>query len=213
MDDRLTELTLRDVVERLATKSPVPGGGSASALAGAMGAALLSMVVELSSRGDEAGQPNSRTELRDIHTAAAQWQSELLNLAQLDANAYAAVVQARRLPRGSDLERQARDVQVAAAVREATRAPLHVLRAAAEVLGLAERLAPLGAVKAISDVGVSAVLAHAAARGAALNVRINLPAVDDDDLRQEATRTLDELLPALERRQRAVAAAVEERLG
>src|SRR5688572_9587816 len=126
MDERLTDLTVRRLVERLATSDPVPGGGSAAALAGAMGAALIRMVVELT-----AGRPAAEGytgELTEIGVAASGWQSELLNLAELDSTAYDAVVRARRLPRDSELEKQARATQVAAAVREATRAPLATAR-------------------------------------------------------------------------------------
>ncbi|MCA1588350.1 MAG: cyclodeaminase/cyclohydrolase family protein [Chloroflexi bacterium] len=210
MDGRLTELTVREVVERLASSDPAPGGGSAAALVGAMGAALVRMVVELSSpRADSAGAADA---LLEIGSAAATWQSELLNLAELDANAYSAVVRARRLPRGTAIERQARDVQVAAAIREATRAPLAMVRAALAVLELAERLAPIGTRNAISDVGVGGMLATTSARGAALNVRINLPYLQDPELHADATSTLDALLPGLGRRERALDSIVAERM-
>jgi formiminotetrahydrofolate cyclodeaminase len=208
MQDRLTELTVRELVERLATRDAVPGGGSAAALAGAMGAALVRMVVELTLGR---GASDSADEVGRIGSAATTWQSELLNLADLDANAYTAVVEARRLPRGTELEAQARDVQVAAAMREATRAPLHTMRAATAVLELAEQLAPLGTPHAITDVGVGAALAGTAVRSAALNVRVNVPYVTDDELRAEATAALAGL-PAIAERERAVAAVVEARI-
>ena len=210
MQDRLTELTVRELVERLATVDPVPGGGSAAALAGAMAAALVRMVVALTVRRDGAVDPTN--ELGAIAAAATTWQSELLNLAELDANAYAAVVRARRLPRGTELEQQTREVQVASAIREATRAPLQTLRGAGNVLELTERLVPIGGRHAISDVGVAALLAVSSARGAALNVRINLPAVNDDELRADAESTLDSILPGLDGRLRAVDAKVAERM-
>lgn len=209
MEDRLTELTVRDLVERLASRDPAPGGGSAAALAGAMGAALVRMVVELTATPTPA---TAGIELTEIGAAAATWQSELLNLAELDANAYIAVVQARRLPRGTELESQARDVQVAAAVREATRTPLATIRAARAVLELAERLAPIGSRHAISDVGVGGMLASTAARGAALNVRINLPYLTDMELHADATTTLETLLPELDVRQAALDSVVAERM-
>jgi formiminotetrahydrofolate cyclodeaminase len=211
MDERLLELTVRGLVERLASSDPVPGGGSASALAGAMGAALIHMVVELTDgRPAAAGHEETLTEIR---TAAVAWQAELLNLAEMDASAYTAVVQARRLPRESELERNARDVQVGAAIREATRVPLATALAASEVLELALRLAPIGNRNAVSDVGVAALLSTAALRGAALNVEINLPYVTaDDELRAEAATETARLLATLDERDRAVRDAVAERL-
>jgi methenyltetrahydrofolate cyclohydrolase len=211
MDQRLTDMTVRSLVERLATSDPAPGGGSASALAGAMGAALVHMVVELTS-----GRPTAReheAELTEIRTAATGSQSELLNLAELDANAYQAVVTARRLPGDTERDREAREVQLRAALREATRIPLATARAASVLLDIAERLAPIGNRNAISDVGVAALLAATAARGAALNVQINLPYVTGDDaLVEEAGREVARLLGTLDARERSVRDAVAERL-
>jgi formiminotetrahydrofolate cyclodeaminase len=211
MDERLTDLTVRHLIERLATSDPVPGGGSAAALAGAMGAALVHMVVELST-GRPAADAHEGA-LAEIGAAATVAQSELLSLAEQDAVAYDAVVRARRLPRGSDPERQARDARLAAAVREATRVPLETARAAAGVFGLAELLAPIGNRNAVSDVGVAALLAATALRGAALNVQINLPSLAPDDaLRVDAARKLGSLLGSIDGRERAVRVAVAERL-
>ncbi|MEO6294817.1 MAG: cyclodeaminase/cyclohydrolase family protein [Candidatus Limnocylindria bacterium] len=212
MDDRLTDLPARTLIERLATSDPIPGGGSAAALAGAMGAALVHMVVSLTS-----GRPAAKsheTALLEIGNAATTAQSDLLRLTELDAVAYAAVVSARRLPRETELERQSRDVQMASAIREATMAPLETARRAAAVLTLAERLAPMGNRNAISDVGVGALLAAAAMRGAALNVRINLPYLAADDLlRTDAATDLDTIFANLDERERSIRQAVEERLG
>ncbi len=208
--DNLTDLPARQLIERLASSDPIPGGGSASAIAGAMGAALVRMVVALTSGRPAAS--DHEVELTEIAAAAAILQSELLNLAELDAVAYDAVVRARRLPKETDLERQTRSVHVAAAVREATRAPLEVARLAEQVLALAERLAPVGNRNAVSDVGVGALLAAAAIRGGVLNVRINLPGLDDADLHTSASDECTRLLDGLEERERALRTAVDERL-
>ena len=211
MDERLTDLTVRRLVERLATSDPVPGGGSAAALAGAMGAALVRMVVELTV-GRPAAEGHAEA-LTEIGVASSGWQSELLNLAELDANAYDAVVRARRLPRDTERHRHARDVQVAAAMREATRVPLATARVANEVLGLADQLAPIGNRNAVSDIGVAALLAATAIRGAAMNVEINLPALSaDEPLRRDAAVEIGALLVGLDDRERSVRTTVAERL-
>lgn len=211
MDERLTDLTARRLVERLATSDPVPGGGSAAALTGAMGAALVHMVVELST-GRPAAEEHEGA-LAEIGTAAAAAQSELLALAERDAVAYDAVVRARRLPRGSDAEQRARDDRLTAAMREATRVPLETARVAGQVFELAEILAPIGSRNAISDVGVAALLASAALRGAALNVEINLPYLaPDEPLRDDAAQAIASLLAAIDRREHAVRVAVAERM-
>ena len=211
MDERLNDLSVRSLVERLATSDPVPGGGSAAALAGAMGAALVHMVVELTSGRPAAAEHEDS--LAEIGRTAIHWQAELLNLAELDANAYAAVVAARRLPKDSERDREARTTQLAAAVREATLAPLATARAASEVLDLAERLAPIGNRNAISDVGMAGLLAAIALRGAALNVEINLPFVTSDDvLRAEAGDEITRMLETVDDRDRRVRQTVAERL-
>lgn len=207
----LTDLAVREMIEQLASRAPVPGGGSASALAGAMGAALVHMVVELSAGREE--HKEHEAELRRIGLAAANWQSELLNLAVLDANAYDAVIQARRLPRRTDQERRHRQVQVDAAMQDATRVPLTVAEIASNVLDLAAEVAPTGNRNAVSDAGVAAQLASAALRGAALNVRINLPLLVDDELRNEAGERIGALLDGARAREDAVLAVVDERMG
>ena len=211
MKKRLSELTVRTFVEHLATSDPVPGGGSAAAMAGAMGAALVHMVVELT-MGRPAADGNQDA-LTRTRSAAVAWQSELINLAELDANAYDAVVRARKLPRETERQRDVRSVQLAASLREATRIPLATARAASEVLDLAEGLAPIGNRNAVSDVGVAALLAVAALRGAALNVQINLPYISDDEpLRAGAEEEIERMLSTLDDRERAIRRAVDERL-
>jgi formiminotetrahydrofolate cyclodeaminase len=210
--DRLNDLPARQLIERLASGDPIPGGGSAAALAGAMGAALIEMVVTLT-----VGRPaaaDHESELTQIAVAATGLRSELLNLVELDAFAYDAVVRARRLPRETDLEREARAVQVAAATREATRAPLQTARLAERVLALAERLAPIGSRNAVSDVGVGALLAVTSLRGGVLNVRINLPSLDPGDpVRDEAETEVTRLLDGLEERERTIRRQVEDAIG
>ena len=209
---RLTDLPLRDLADRLASREPVPGGGSAAAIAGAMGAALVSMVVELS-----VGRPEHVAHdaaLREIGAAAAERQAVLLDLAEADAAAYQAVVTARRMPKQTDPERGARSAALREAMLEAARVPLRTATVATEVLGLAERIAPIGNSNAISDAGVAAQLAAAAVRGALLNVRINLPYLPEDEpLRGSAgdeMRRLDALATAGEQ---ATLSAVEARMG
>jgi formiminotetrahydrofolate cyclodeaminase len=212
MTSRLSELSVRELLDRLGTDDPVPGGGSAAALAGAAGAALVQMVVALTT-----GRPTAadhEDELTEIRVRCATLSSELLRLAELDAAAYASVVAARRLPRDSDVERHARTAQIDAATREATRVPLETARRAEEVVGLTERVAPIGSRNAVSDVGVAALLAVAALRGAVLNVRINLPFLPDGEpLRGEAAAEIERVLDGLDERERAVQAVVAERLG
>jgi formiminotetrahydrofolate cyclodeaminase len=212
MDDRLIELPTRELIDRLATSAPVPGGGSAAALAGAMAAALVQMVVELTSGRTAAAEHEAA--LGRVRDAAQRCRSELLELAEVDSAAYQAVVVARRMPRGTDEERVARDARIAEATREATEAPRRIMRASERVLGLAEEMAPIGNRNAVSDVGVAGLLASAGLRGGALNVGINLPYLPEGDpIRDEAADEVARLTHGLAGREVALREAVEARLG
>jgi formiminotetrahydrofolate cyclodeaminase len=190
--DNLSDLTLRQLHARLASSDPIPGGGSASALSGAMGASLVAMVAELTIGRPEAAE--HRAVIADLRDRALSAQQSLLELAQQDADAYAAVVSARRMPRDTEEQRATRSQAIRGTMLAAAEAPLGAARAAAEVLELAAEIAPSGNVNAVSDAGVASLLAAAAVRGAILNVRINLPYLADDAaLRQEAPAELPRL--------------------
>ena len=207
------QLTLRALLEQLSSREPIPGGGSAAALAGSLGAALLSMVAALTvGRTSSAADADA---LAEIATSAATSRADLLALVTLDADAYRAVVEARRLPRISETEQAERRQCIHDATRGATQIPLRVARAALGTLELAERLVPIGNAHAISDVGVAAHLAAAAVRGALLNVRINLPGLGDlspDDPLAAARDEVDELLARAAACEGRIAVAVSHRM-
>ena len=208
---RLTDSSVHALLERLASSDPVPGGGSASALAGAMGAALVAMVAELTiGRPDYAEHEAS---LQEIRAAARDWQVELLELAEQDATAYEAVVHARRMPKDSEPDREARASMLRTAMVDAARLPLRTATVVAEVLDLAQRIAPIGNPNAVSDAGVAAQLAAAALRGALLNVRINLPYLAaDEPLRHSSPTEVARLESLAADGERAAMAAVDARM-
>jgi formiminotetrahydrofolate cyclodeaminase len=174
--DNITQLPVREMHARLASREPIPGGGSAAALAGAMGASLVAMVAELTI--PKAQDPEPQARLRQIRDQALARRDELLDLADEDAIAYGAVVTARRMPKDTKEEQAARAEALRRTMLAAAEAPLRAARAAAEVVLLARAIAPIGNPNAVSDAGVAAELAQAAVRGAILNVRINLPYLD-----------------------------------
>lgn len=208
----LAELTVRDLTERLASRAPTPGGGSASALGGALAAALVEMVCELTVGKPEYEEVDPVA--RQVGAAAGELRAALLAAAQEDAAAYDGVAQARRLPRETDEQKAARKVAIATASVTATEVPLRVVRLALDVLDIAARMAPIGNRNAISDAGVAALFAAAAARGAAFNVAINLPALPEDHpLGTEGARRLAELEAAVAKREGEALAAVRQRIG
>jgi methenyltetrahydrofolate cyclohydrolase len=207
----LSDLTVNALLDRLASSDPAPGGGSAAALAAAMGAGLVAMVAELTlGRPAYAEYEDLVSDLRDVARAR---KDQLLALAEEDAVGYDAVVTARRMPKESDAEREARASALRSAMVEAARVPMQTALVAAEVLEMAERIAPIGNRNAVSDAGVAAQLAAAGLRGALLNVRINLPYLaEDEPLRLSAPEEIDRLDAFATVHERAALGAVDERL-
>src|SRR5437867_1026574 len=180
------DLTLGDFADRLASPEPVPGGGSASAVAAALGASLVAMVATLSQ-----GRPKY-VEHAALYEAAApaarRLSSELFVLADEDAAAYAACAIALKLPREAFADKELRDQQVRATARVAADVPLRCVEKCREILTFAEALAGRSNVNASSDLRVAALLLQAAGHGAAENVLVNLPLIGDEAFAQATER-------------------------
>jgi formiminotetrahydrofolate cyclodeaminase len=208
----LTDLSFRELTTRLASREPIPGGGSAAALAGAMGAALVAMVAELSIGRADAS--DHQAQLHDLRDSAVARQSALLDLAEEDAAAYAAVVAARRMPKDDEAARAARTRTLRTTMVAAAEVPLRTAQVAVEVLDMARRIAPIGNPYAVSDAGVAAQLASAAVRGALLNVRINLPYLPaGEPLLESAPAEVERLETAAAAGERATLNDVARRIG
>ena len=193
---RFRDLTLAEFVDRLASPEPIPGGGSAAAVAASLGAALVTMVASLSI-GREKYAPHA-TNLQDVASMGRRLALRLLELADEDSVAYGRYAAALKLPRDTAELRHTRAVEVAGAARLATEVPLETVRACLEVVVAAERLAGRSNVNAASDLSVASLLAEACSKAAAANVLVNLPATKDPEWSVEVTRTVMELLDAVE---------------
>ena len=173
----LTRKTVNALLEDFRSPAPTPGGGSAAALAGAIGASLLAMVAALP-------KPRASTDadlrsLRDAGARCTALASELEALVDRDSEAYELVVSAYRLPKTTDDERVARTGAIQDALRVAIAAPLDVMRACSAALALVPVLQAHGNQNASSDVHVGVELLRAGLRGARVNVEINLGSVKD----------------------------------
>ena len=171
-------LTLAAFSERLASADPVPGGGSASAVAASLAASLVVMVARLS-RDRPRYEAYSETHARAMEFAERA-RTRFLEFADEDAQAYAAFAEALKLPRETDDERAERETRTQDAARTASEVPLLVVRECHRLIREIESLAGRSTVNAASDLDVAALLTHAAAKGAATNVLVNLPSVGDE---------------------------------
>jgi methenyltetrahydrofolate cyclohydrolase len=193
----LAQLTLTQFTERLASDEPVPGGGSASAVAGALGASLLAMVARLSG-GRPKYEPYVATHQRALQVAERA-RPRLLELADQDAAAYARLAAAFKLPKETDDQQRARTEAVRTAAHAASEVPLAMVRECALVLSQAESMSGRSNLNAASDLEVAARLCAAAARGAAANVLVNLPHVGDQRYVGASTAEIEHLLQGVER--------------
>ena len=189
------ELTVSQFTQGLSSAEPVPGGGTASAVAASLGASLISMVAALSK-----GKPRYaayEATLSRCEAAGHELAGEFLRLADRDAEAYAGYAAALKLPRETDEQVEARRTALRTAARLASDVPWECVIACARLVGAAEALAGRSNVNAASDVLVAALLGEAAARGAAENVLINLPAIGDDELAEMMRGRVDAALHEL----------------
>lgn len=196
----LTERSVRELIAAIRSPDPTPGGGSASALAGAIGTALLAMVAGL-------GRPatTDRDDLDRLATAgkrAAELSETLASLIDADADAYEVVMCAYRLPKATDDERQRRSERIQQALEGAIATPLDVMRLCSEAAEHATVIASFANPNAASDVRVAVELLRAGLRGGHANVEINLESVKNgaraDAIRAEASRLSHALESELE---------------
>ena len=188
----LTELSVQDLIAAFRSPEPTPGGGSAAALTGAIGAALLAMVSSLSR--PRASTPDDVERLADASRRCTELSKELTALVDRDSDAYRAVVAAYRLPKSTPDEADQRTARIQEALLGATTTPLDVIRRCSAAIAQAATVASLGNRNASSDVLSGLELLSAGLRAALLNVEINLNSLKDAGLgagiRNEASRLL-----------------------
>jgi len=188
----LTEKPVTAFLDELASSAPAPGGGSVAALSGALGAALVSMVCNLT-----VGKKKYADVQEDIKVLLAQSEAlrqELIELLESDVAVYTEVSRAMKMPRATDEEKAARTAAMQKALKAATEVPMQVAEACVEVMELCRPAAEKGNVNAVSDAGVAVLMAEAGLRSAALNVLINLAWIKDEAFVVENRARLDALL-------------------
>ena len=188
----LTEKSVVTFLDELASSAPAPGGGSVAALSGALGAALISMVCNLT-----VGKKKYDAVQEDITALLAQSEAlrkELVELLEADVEVYTEVSRAMKMPRATEEEKAARTAAMQKALKAATDVPMQVAEACVEVMDLCRPAAEKGNVNAVSDAGVAVLMAEAGLRSAALNVLINLAWIKEEAFVVENRAKLDSLL-------------------
>ncbi|GKT10005.1 cyclodeaminase/cyclohydrolase family protein [Desulforhabdus sp. TSK] len=172
---RMQEISVREYLRELASARPTPGGGSAAAFCGALGAALTAMVAGLTARGDRFSAV--RPQMEETRRRADSLAELFLRLAQEDADCYLKVSAAWKLPQGTEAQKKTRDDALREAMKAATQVPLETLRAVEKLLRETVRALRDGNPHAQGDAAAAAALAHAAAIAAIQNIRINLAGI------------------------------------
>lgn len=168
---------MKDFLNTLASSEPVPGGGSVSALAGALAASLATMVARLTTGRKKYVdvEPRALEIISMIEPQIDEFYADI----QRDADAYASVMTAFKLPKESDSEKAARNEAIEKATIEAVRVPIGVAQRALKLIPLIDELSCIGNQNAVTDAAVAALCCNTAVQGALLNVAVNLPGIND----------------------------------
>jgi glutamate formiminotransferase/formiminotetrahydrofolate cyclodeaminase len=204
-------LNVGEFLDELASNSPAPGGGSVAALGGALGAALVSMVSNLTIGKEKYRE--SWAEMEGVRAASDGLRREFVRLMNADTESFNSFMAAMKLPKGTDEEKSARTEAIQRASKIATETPLRTLERCAEMAELAARAAKLGNPNAASDVGSAALFAMSAGRAAAYNVRINLPDINDREFASEVCGRMKSALESLSQFNIETERTIDERLG
>jgi glutamate formiminotransferase / formiminotetrahydrofolate cyclodeaminase len=207
---RLVDLSLLCFVEETASESPAPGGGSIAAALGALGAALATMVANLSSH--KRGWDARWKEFSDWAEQGKRHYTELSRLIDEDTRAFNRVMDAFGLPRGTDAEKAERNRAIQAATRQATEVPLQVMQCALASMDVIRAMAEIGNPASVSDAGVGALCARSAVMGAHLNVKINCASLKDAAAVAELRASAAELERQAIAKEREILAIVEEKI-
>ena len=188
----LTDKSVANFLDELASNAPAPGGGSVAALSGALGAALVSMVCNLTL--GKKGYEEVQGDIQDLLARSEALRQRLADLLEEDVKAYTGYSIAAKMPRSTDEEKAERSAAMLEALKVATDVPLSIAEAAVEVMDLCMPAAEKGNKWAVSDAGVAVLMAEAALRSAALNVLINLGTLKDEAFVADRRAKLEGLL-------------------
>ena len=183
---------IQQFLDELASKAPTPGGGSAAAIMGAMGAALVSMVCNLTL--GKKNYADVQGEIEIVLVKSESLRTLLTDMIRADVDVFGQVMEAYGMPKENAEEKQVRADAIQAALKAATDVPLACAKACAEVIALSRIVAGKGNKNVVSDAGVAVLAGHAALKSAALNVFVNVGAINDETFAQDRLAQINALL-------------------
>jgi formiminotetrahydrofolate cyclodeaminase len=210
MQEKLTEKSCVDFVAVLATKAPVPGGGGAAALVGAIGTALGNMVGSLTVGKKK--YADVEAEVLTLKSRSDALQGKLLTMVEKDAEAFEPLAKAYGLPKDTEEQRAEKARIMEQVLRQAAQTPLEIMELCTESLSVIERFSQIGSRLALSDAGCAAACCRAALDAASLNVFINTKAMTDRPFADELNRKTEALLESGDAKADAIFAAVRNHL-
>ena len=187
----LIDMNVKEFLEKTASNSPVPGGGSVAALSAGVAAALAEMVANLTV--GKKGYEDAQEEMKEIVIKGANYRNEFVKDIDKDSDAFNEVMAAFKLPKETDEEKEARKNAIQAGSKNATLVPLLVAKNAFEMMEIIEKVVEKGNKNAVTDGAVAAMMARTAVLSALYNVKINLGSIKDESFVEEVTKQMEEL--------------------
>ena len=207
---KLVDLTVKGFTETTASEAPAPGGGSVSAYMGALGAALATMVANLSSH--KRGWDDRWEEFSGWAEKGKEKYVELLRLIDEDTNAFNKIMEAFKLPKGTEEEKEARKKAIQEATKFAIEIPFKVMKTAYESMDVIKAMAEIGNPNSVSDAGVGALAARSAVKGAYLNVKINASGLEDKEWLDKIMKEAAEIEKKAEEKEKEILEIVNSKI-
>ena len=198
-------------MDKLASNSPTPGGGSVAALTGAMGAALVSMVSNLTLNKEKYKDVQPQIEV--LLKNSEKLRHEMQDLIQKDIEVFGSLSQVYTMPKNTDAEKAARTQKMQEVLKLACQVPFEIGLKSLDVVKLAQTAAEIGNTQAVSDAGVAALLANACAQSAALNVKININSIKDAEYNQVTWSKMQDTLNHVDSIQKNVLKITYQKMG
>jgi formiminotetrahydrofolate cyclodeaminase len=202
---------IRHFLDKLASKSPEPGGGSVAALTGSLGAGLVSMVCSLTLGKEK--YKDVQPQVEALIKESEKLRAEMQDLIQKDTEVYGGLSEVYKMPKNTDAEKAARTAKMQEALKLACQVPFEIGLKSLEVAKLAGRAAEIGNVAAVSDAGVAVLLAQACAQSAALNVKINVNSIKDEAYNKETWTKMQDVLKQVAALEKSVMETTYKKMG